>query len=318
MPYNPSVHGVSYSMLSDFLTCRQKARFRIQGVRPKRPAMALAFGTIMHNVLDQLHTKISGGSQTKVPNSRKVKAWVEATADRWLKENPKPGKYGLEDLELALGFAEALTPEYFRFWRKKLLAMEWLGVEQFHKFPIQISGSVTAKVNTKLDGEFALRSKKRPKVKSIWLLETKCLSYINIGQLMDSLQLSMQNAIYLMSLADKYGKDPKGVRYNILRRPQLRRKKTESLVEFIERVRDDVKTRPEHYFIHLRIPADKDELARARGHLQLQLNEFLHWHDGERGHYRNTNACVGMYGACTYLPICANNDWTGFLKRGKR
>jgi len=321
--YNPLKHGVSYSMLADFQECRQRARFRATGVKLKTIPLPLVFGTVVHEILDLAHTGIAEGEITKVPGVKRVEFWTKKAEDVWIKQNPHASAKSLQNLELSLAYAEAVMPSYFKFHRKTLFKMRWDDslTEQFHKFPFRIAGYTEVPILVKMDAAFwrSTRSIKTKKAfKRLWLFETKTGSRIDEAEIVDLLPMSLQQNIYLIALERITGKKPRGVVRNFVRRPGLYRRKDEKLVSFKKRIIEDVEKRPEFYFKRFQLLASDEELEKCKSDLQGALLAFIAWWEGKTVHYRSTNACKGQYGFCNYHPICARDDWTGFIGGPKR
>jgi hypothetical protein len=317
MPYDPLKHGVSYSMLSDFMECRQKSRFRATGVKTKGVPLPLVYGTIVHEILDLAHTGIAAGEITKIPGRKRVEFWCRKAEEIWIKQNPHASTKSLSNLELSLALAEAVMPAYFRFHRKTLFKMKWDDTltEKFHKFKFKIAGYTEVPILVKMDSAFwqPTRNRKTRKLTDrLWLFETKTGARIDEAEIVDLLPMSLQQNIYLIALHRVTGKKPRGAVRNFVRRPGLYRRKDEPLVKYKDRVVEDVEKRPEHYFKRFRLLADGTELEKCKGDLQGVLVEFIKWWEGKTIHYRSTNACKGQYGFCTYWPICAQNDWSTF------
>jgi hypothetical protein len=256
------------------------------------------------------------GNITKLPARKRIIRYVKWAEEVWLKQNPRASKKALEILQLSCALAEGLLPVYFRYWKKSLFEMKWDDglTEVFHKMPFQVTGHDNVPINTKMDSAYWVRQKRRNKkfVRKLWLFETKTSSRINEDDLIETLPIGLQHAIYMMALQHIYGKMPRGVLYNYIRRPQIYRRKEEEIQDYVKRCVADAKKRPDFYFLRLEMVTDKDEVEEARGEVQGIINEFLKWIDGKVIHYRSTNSCIGRYGRCPYLPICANDDWTFF------
>jgi len=328
-PYDPRKHGISYSKISDWLGCRQKAAFAAQGVVPVSPSYPLTFGTIVAEVQQHVHRGIGEGKITKLPGPKRIKRYVSMAEKQWQKENPKAGQKALEYLDTSCALAEVIMPEYFKYWKKNLFEMKWDSTltERFHKIPVKVSGHIEVNINAKMDSAYWLYRKVRSKKdrrkfvkkKSLWLFENKTSSQIVVDKLVETIPIGLQHGMYMIALEHLFGKLPKGVLYNYIRRPGTYRRKEEPSGEYAQRCLTDIKKRPEFYFIRIEMVTDKDEVTRVKGELQGIILEYLKWLDGMREHsvgslthYRNTGECNGKFGLCPFLPICSRNDYTFF------
>jgi hypothetical protein len=329
-PYDPRKHGISYSKISDWLECRQKARFQVDGVKPIAPSYPLTFGTVIAEIQSHAHRGIATGKITKVPGKKRIRRYTKYAEEAWLKENPKASQKALEYLELSCALAEVIMPEYFKYWRDNLFTMEWDDklTERFHKIPLKVSGYDEVFLNQKMDSAYWLKKKIRNRkkgttktVRRLWLFENKTSSKIVEQDLVDTLPIGLQHGMYMIGLEYLYGKLPRGVLYNYIRRPGTYRRKDEPVNEYAERCLEDIKKRPEFYFIRLEMVTDKDEVNKVREELQGIIIDYLRWLDqikkypnGALAHYRTTGACMGRYGRCSYLAICSQNDYTFYTK----
>jgi hypothetical protein len=313
--YDPRKHGISYSTISDFLECRQRARFRADRVQSKIPSYPLTFGIIGHHVLKTAHVGIATGEITKIPGRKRVAKWVQLAETEWKKQNREASPKSLETLDLACAIAEITMPEYFKYWKKSLFEMAWDDklTERMHKVPFQVSGYTEIVLNVVMDSSYYLRRIKNGKrFRSLWLFETKTSSRIVEGDLIDTIPIGLQHSIYMIAIEHLYGRLPRGVLYNFIRRSSVHRRKEEPSREYAERVLEHIQKDPSHYFIRIEMVTDRDEVAKARGELQGIINEYIKWYEGKVIPYRSTNACINKYGRCPYLPICSNDDYTFF------
>ena len=126
-----------------------------------------------------------------------------------------------------------------------------------------------------------------------------------------------QTNLYSLAIHRLYSKYPKGCRYNIIRNPQSKPHKGESLKDFTQRLSQKVQSDPNHYFLRYRIYQPKQELIEFEKELNLILQDFIQWQSGTLPTYKNRTACINRYGACSMLPICYQNDFSGHYKREK-
>lgn len=305
--YDIERHGVTQSLLSMFLDCRQKARYYLEGWDSKYHSTALTHGSVGHGVLELAYQDIMKASKPKPPTRQKIMKYVKATETQWKKENPRPSKDALEGLEYSLALTETTLPVYFDFWKKDLKEIKWLGLEEKFVIPYKLKDGRKTVIRGKKDGEFEKNG--------LWLFESKFKSMISEGNLVDTLSFETQVLLYLWALNKTYKKIPEGVLYNIVRRTCLRQGKGESLTKFAKRVAQDIEKRPDFYFMRFEVAVDKSDLVEFEGRLEGMVTDFYNWWQGTAPHYKNTYQCLGKYGRCTYLPACGSKDFTSLQKR---
>lgn len=311
--YDPVRDGVTFSLLSTFLDCREKARLHLKGLTPRSSSMALTFGSIIHKIDEWVRDEIRSGLLRSVPDDKHIKGLIKKAESLWFKENPRHGGTELDNLELSLLWAEGVLPQYFKYWHKDFSELKWELVEGEFKIPVTPEDKEGNKYSTfirgKIDGSFSLE-KGGP-----WLFETKTKSRVDEGLLADILPYDMQANIYLSALRRMGKKTPSGLLYNIIRRPSLRKRKNEPLKSFADRVSEDVSSRPDWYFIRMEMSIDEQEINRFEMELDDLISDFMMWWSGKSGHYKNTNHCQNKFGLCPFVGICLRNDKSGYFKR---
>ena len=311
--YDPEVDGVTFSLLSTFLDCREKTRFHLLGITPKSASMALTFGSIVHKIDEWVRSDIRTGKLKEPPDDKAIKKLVKRVETVWHKDNPRAAGKELEYLELSLLLAEGVMPQYFKYWYKDFSELKWEKVEGEFKVPFKVEdrkGKIHETfLRGKIDGSFRL-DKGGP-----WLFETKTKSRVDEEILADILPFEMQANIYLSVLRKIDKQQPSGLLYNIVRRPSLRQRKSESIAAFAKRISEDVAERPDWYFIRMEMAIGKEEIDRFEMQLEDLIADFLMWWAGESGHYKNTGHCQNKFGLCPFVGICLRDDKTNYFKR---
>lgn len=208
-------------------------------------------------------------------------------------------------------------PTYFRYWKDDFNgSMKWLGIEKEFRIPIRVAapwhpnGEVTTFVRGKMDGNY-----EEAKDKSLMLFETKTKYNIDEETLVDLLPHELQVNIYMWAMRRLHKRHASGVRYNLIRRPALRQKKTETMPQFAARCADDVRVRPDWYFVRLDMASSKADHDRFEGEFEDLLQDFIAWWYGHAGHYKNSGNCENKYGRCQFLSVCGRKDYIGLYKR---
>lgn len=310
--YNVEQDGVNASLLGRWINCREMARLHLLGWVPKRIGAGRIFGTICHGVMDDIYSDIQSGELLTLPDRKRVIKEVRKQEKMWRTANPRADAETLQNLELNCMLAEAIMPIYFQFWHKDLKTIDWIALEHKFKTPIGITHLIG-----RMDGNFIpVKALKRR-----WLFETKTKSRLGESgesNIVDILPHELQINLYLGAMVAMYGEIPGGVIMNIVRRPNFKGKKNETITQLNKRIIEDVKMRPEHYFIRMRMSVERSDLRRMQAEHEGLVNEFVKWSHGESAHYRNSDHCENKYGTCEYLRICSRNDYTGLYQRAPR
>lgn len=319
--YDPERDGVTFTLLSTFKQCREKTRLNLQGWTSKKTSLGQVFGGLVHAMNQRIYGDVRDGRLKKLPDESYFKLRAKQLEKEWKKENPRADSETMKHLEFSMILLEGVMPAYFKYWKKDFTKI-WEKVEQEFKIPITIDLPTGKKASTfvrgKIDGSFLKTNKVGTPIKKPFLFETKTKSHLGEqgeSNLADILPHELQVSIYLLYLwwIDKVL--PAGVLYNIIRRPMMRQKKKENLMQFARRVAADVKFRPEYYFIRMQMDIEKKDLVKQEMEIRDLVADFLMWWNGHAGHYKNSNECENKYGCCGMLPICSRGDYSGHYKR---
>lgn len=311
--WNLWTDGVTQGLLETFLTCPEKLRLRmIEGQSPLRGSGALAFGSLVHEVLDQVYTAIGKGERKLLPVISKNLEKCEAKDKARAQERPPTDPRFYEEMEENYGFAEAIIPAYYQHWKTDLEGYEWISLEKKFSVPYFVAARLGIArpfipVRGKRDGDFR-------QGKELWLFETKTKARIDDEAIVEKLPYDLQVMLYLWSMKQDYGEYPKGVVYNLIRRPQLRKRQTESLQDFCKRVQDDIAARPEFYFVRYLVSIREEELDLWELQFDMMMRQLINWWEGGF-HYKVSSACNGRMGVCDLLPICSRNDTSSHYQR---
>jgi hypothetical protein len=113
----------------------------------------------------------------------------------------------------------------------------------------------------------------------------------------------------------------KGVLYNIIRSPQLKRGAKDEMKSFCKRVCEDIESRMDFYFIRYEVAVGWDKIEQFSERLLVELSDFKRWVEGDPGcDAQYTNNCEGKYGGCSYLKYCdsCGQDTSGLYCREKQ
>ena len=285
--------GVTQSLLSSFISCRVRTRYTLDRWERIGTRKALSVGTLVHGVLEDYCTALMHPAGLE-PGDETGGLIHKSFARRAAKELPNISSAEATESFLQTAHAmEAVTQEYAIHWgddRKR----KWFALEEV--FDVQWEGF---RLRGKVDGAF-LRGKK-----DAWLFETKTSGQIREDELSDALSFDFQSLYYLAVLQILYPQYKwKGCLYNIIRKPQLRQKKGETIGGFMDRIQEDVHQRPEFYLNRFELVFPAAVQREFREQLRAKLTEFASWLSGDLPTYRNESACRSRW-SCDFLPACA-------------
>jgi hypothetical protein len=280
--------GLSQSLILAFDECRRKFLFKANGYRPLDKKDKYLFGSVFHEALDKTY-------------NGKFKTWVKFEEFFREKKMHEFATVNEQQVELDFALCEIMLEAYIEYYPEDFTDKKFDGVEE--EFEIMFEG---AKLRGKKDGRFYIDKKR-------WMMEHKTKSRYNEDALMLVLSFDFQNLMYILADETEYQEPIAGTLYNVIRKPQLRKGKTETLVEFCERVREDVKKRPEWYFTRWEVPYTRKDKERFKHELKQKLSA-IELAVAQGSFYKCPKACTGMY-TCEYLPSCAANAFINLEKK---
>ncbi|CAK0749274.1 putative PD-(D/E)XK nuclease family protein [Gammaproteobacteria bacterium] len=123
---------------------------------------------------------------------------------------------------------------------------------------------------------------------------------------------SSQASTYVIGTQEAINKDVVGVSYDLIRKPQLRKRQNENAQEFVARIREDYRSRPEWYYRReytYRTRKNLDQFVIDLRHVARDiLIKWMCYNEGDGDvFYRNHDACFSC-GECEYYKICFNYD----------
>lgn len=135
-----------------------------------------------------------------------------------------------------------------------------------------------------------------------WLVEYKTASAVDKSYI-DKLMLDQQLTTYIYALQKQENIKIAGVIYRILRKPSIRQTKKETINQFIDRLIQDYKDRPEFYYYEERLYRSQEDLNEFEAELWDITQDLLKCRN-EGLWYKNTGRCKD-WGKCEYIPLCA-------------
>lgn len=292
-------HGITQSLLTAFLNCKLRCKLILEGWQTPTPKESLFFGSLFHKLLEEHYTLES--------------EYIVDLGDFLKTENKLYSSITSEIKEKSFAMAEALYEPYTDFWGMKDGQKDWIELEPVFEVLATIprfSDRKKIPLRGRIDGVFRLKGK-------LWLLETKTKSQIDEYGLQTQLALDFQNLFYIMVAEELFGEGIAGVLYNVIRKPQLRQKKGEPLEKFAQRMKDDVESRPEHYFKRYEVKYTLRNIKEFRQELQPLLTDYCFWvENGFIPTQKNRTACVGRWN-CEFLSACAQGSMAGYIQNRK-
>jgi len=291
----PEVDGITQSMLSRFMVCRE--RFRLLTVEGLKP-------------VDRFNHRIEFGNMWHVCEEYQEGDWADKLREYSLQLRARYRESN-EQIEKWFNVCLVQFPVYIQYWKEheteqvKPLLKEWV-----FNSPFTLPSGRIVRLRGKMDG-VDLVGKKQP---ALYLLEHKTKGEIFQEQLVRQLTFDLQTMLYLTVLKESwYDREAivgklsyqkmklAGIRYNVVRRPLSGGKHTitrlknvnkgkrspngerlppreESAKEYYGRLRGLISEEPEHYFMRWRVEVTPADLERfKREFLNPILEQLCDW-----------------------------------------
>lgn len=307
--YDPTKHGVTQSSLNTWMDCEKKARYYFRGLKSVgngATSMPLTFGSVFHDFQDVVLSDIKSGL---LKNSSEVEECIKEISKhvyekfKWDEKAKESNATGQANIRESFKFMEQLIPRYFNFYKRDFYTFKWKGIEEefkvnIHKIPVK------GKRDGVMDVDDAVNKRL-----GLFLMEHKTKSRFDTDALQKTLPSMYQVLVYVLTYYLEHEKIIDGVCYNVIRKPALRKKVSETTDQFIARCMVDIDKRPQYYFVRFWHEFDMTDLAIFSETFSNQILKFKQWQaQNENLDVRNTSKCQAMYGTCQYIDYCTSGE----------
>jgi len=289
--------GVTYSLLSSFLNCRERFHIaNVQGWKPKKFNFPLEFGNIIHLLIE--------AQDMGIPNDL-----ITNITTNYVKEKINSNNFNeetIKELSMMAAVAAVTFKHYVAFWEQNACFFiddrwyyekdfHWLAKEENFDVDYTMPNGRKIKLRGKRDGRFKIGRR----IKGYWIYETKTKGNIDPAGITAGLHKDMQTGMYsVASQIEQNGIAPEGVLYNVIRRTGMKPRVGDSPQSFAERVEEDMLKKPEHYFMRWTRKISKDELNDfKRRQLNPTLHQIVTWWDSIKNNPMRPfeTTCDGCY-----------------------
>lgn len=290
--------GFSQTLIKEALQCDYRLLYQLNKWSKPGKEENFFYGEVVHEMLDIIYSLGRYPGESFL--SKKLDSYLDA----------KKQKHGLiwispQKLEYYKGVILVVLDCYFQYYVDDF-SFSFIEVERNFKVKFENFNLIG-----KCDGKFEYREKRRKKK---MLLEHKTKTKILEKSLDDGLDMDFQNKYYLLADYIESGTWCDGVLYNVIRRPQTKQHKDESLKEYCDRLRNDINTRPEHYFKRWEAFYTQTQLSIFTEELFEKLIRIENLMKGKSMLIHNESQCIGNF-ECEYLNACVNGNMKGYKQR---
>lgn len=298
-------NGITQSLLSTFQRCRQEFLLSVNRWEPVIPPLTPLFGSCIHYCLDRMYFTAmeyhrNSLGETPIPTPEEINTYIIECNVQFKDEIQMvpPEKWDITKVVMY-----CLLTEYVKYYRNDFIENKFDSVERISQVTLN-----NTLLRRKTDGILISPQGK-------WILEHKTMSQINLESILLRITFDFQNLFYIISEELEFPQVPvSGVIYNIIRNPSSRPRKTETLYEFQERFRMEIRSHTEYYFLRYQLPYTTSDKTLFKNELLEKIEEVHHLLFGALPIYRNHTACVGR-SECKYLPACSSGTLSGYRQR---
>ena len=285
--------GITFSLLSRFLSCRERFRLLVvEGLKVQEGFNhRLEYGNMWH-LCEECHA-----------NNDDWKLKLLWYCTDLCKQHP----LAQEEIDKWYNVCKVQFPIYLEYWKNNQDVKNCVNLlpEQTFAVPYKLPSGRTVILRGKWDSVDLLG---KGKTAGIWLFEHKTKGEVKEDQLKRQLTFDLQTMLYLVALAeyqkisDNGAKSLKwsdghhkiqGVRYNVIRRPLSGGKGTirqhqptknnpqgESKLEYYQRLSDIILETPQEYFFRWNVQVRPDDITKFRRQcLDPLLEQLCDWWD---------------------------------------
>ena len=295
LAYNPQTTGVTQSLIHTWRACQVKARMTCKGYYRPVSSTTVIFGSVFHEVIAIIENYIKNGDIQSIESYVDHKHMIFKDAKLFFEDDyNEQSTKGKEEYDLTFGILPGLIEQYLRFWPVDFLR-EWEEIEK----AFSSKGPLGVVVRGKRDAIIRMGDK------SLWLMEHKTKSMISEDNLGMTIARDLQVLLYISVYNWSHKEKLSGVIYNIIRKPLLRKRSSETTDAFIHRCIDDIKLRPEHYFMRFEVPITESVLNDFAIRFTAEMARFLTWWEtSDTFDCENTSNCYMYNSPCQFIDYC--------------
>jgi hypothetical protein len=284
----PHEDGITFSLLSRFLVCRERFRlYALEGLRPiRRFDHRIGFGDMWH-VCEQALAAADSWVEAGTPRGYCPAPWDGLLLD-YAKNQCRLYPTQQQEVDHWYNVVKVTFPQYVEFWSKNQDVKDRTPVFQEKKFRVEYklpSGRLVY-----LRGKWdAVDIIGKGNYAGLWVQENKTKGNPNPNKIRRQLRFDLQTMLYVIALeaAQNEMHSPVsgraqelpvgGVRYNVVRRPlsggkgsirqwkpSKRNPSGETKYEFFKRLEVEIKEAPETYFMRWKTPLLPQDLRDFR------------------------------------------------------
>lgn len=274
----PEVDGITFSLLSKFLVCRERFRcLVVDGLKPKEEFVAFIEVGNMWHLCEEWHAKYG--------HSREGHNWHSGLGE-YVSKLSKRYRLQMAEIEKWYNVVKLMFPIYVEYWKSHSDVVERTPLlqEQVFDVPYRLPSGRSVRLRGKWDSVDIVGHGKNA---GVYIQENKTKSEIDEEGIRRQLTFDLQTMMYLVALQEwKEGAwrstsalhDIRGVRYNVIKRPAHRQGAKETPTDFYTRLTGVVQSEPHKFFARWKVEIRPGDIEAFRKKcLDPLLEELCEW-----------------------------------------
>jgi len=257
-----------------FGRCEQLHQFKyLERLRPQLESVSLEMGTAVHLGLELQDP----GAAFKFIQDKRSRL---ITRDEF------------ESADVAAGIARIMVAGALKQWD------DWPEIREF-EFILPLKNPKTGRQSRahefagKMDGLCLSRNE---------VYEYKTSSRVD-NSYVDRLDIDFQVSAMLEAASLEFKRAIRTVVYRILKKPSMKRRKDDTVDDYLNRMALDYAKRPEFYYFEEIVTRSEQQMDLWRREAWEVHKRIMYTENGGQP-VRNTESCVGRFGRCAFLDLC--------------
>jgi len=286
----------SVSSIGTFLDCRRLCWYtRIRQLVQKMQPEYYYIGRVWHSVLETLYNwKDFDAARRQIARAFKLESnspWFTAAQN----ESMLTDKAKITGM--LKGYEKQYGEEDFKLW-KVVRSEITFKLPDFLNSGFDFTG--------RMDGAIQIDTGRH---KGLWCLENKSASSIEPYQY-DRAKIDTQLLGYICAATHILGQKPRGVIWNVVRKPSIRQKQHQTIEDYRRELIADYQDRPGFYFYRDFLPVSVTAMQQWEAEISNILLDFelaCENLEDKSFWYKNPNQCT-RFGRCPYLSLCTRGE----------
>lgn len=289
--------SLSQTLINAFCQCPRQFMFMLDRWEQPGKEINTFFGTVVHEMLD----KCTGHGKEEILESlpKLVHTYISDKSTKRELEWLTPSECAYQE-----GIILVVLEEYYEYYGDEL-DKDVVMCET--KFDLRYRPSSKMAITGKID---RVERDKRGFI----CIDHKTAGEISEDEKLLSLPLNFQLKFYSHAVNVLTGEIPTRFRHNMIRRPKHKPKYNEKLPTFLNRLREEIKANPAHFFMRFECEFTQADYKAFMAELDIKMDAIESLCAGKTKAIHNEAFCVGTY-KCPYLMACSTNSLAYYKQR---